>query len=234
MKIVKEFSRFAHEYTKHNIIQLEVANKLTSMLEKKKYNKIVDMGAGDGAIYNSLVRENITVNHFFALDFSVEMLNLHPHDINVIKKRFDFNNIESFKRYSKNQFDVLISSSALQWSDNIELTLEAVSTLASQHYFSFFTANTFATLHKTAGINSPIHTREKIEEALSKYYNYELELCRYRLNFNSVLEMFRYIKKSGVSGGEFRLNYREMKRLMASYPLSYLEFEVIFVKAVAR
>ena len=76
MKIVKEFSRFAHEYTKHNIIQLEVANKLTSMLGKKTYNKMADMGAGDGAVHNSLVAKNILVNDFLALDFSEEK----PHD----------------------------------------------------------------------------------------------------------------------------------------------------------
>jgi malonyl-CoA O-methyltransferase len=43
--------------------------------------------------------------------------------------------------------------------------------------------------------------------------------------------MFRYIKKSGVSGGKKRLGYKEMKALMKHYPLDYLEFEVLFVEA---
>jgi len=45
--------------------------------------------------------------------------------------------------------------------------------------------------------------------------------------------MFRYIKKSGVSGGEKQLNYQQMKRLMENYPLNYLEFEVLFVEATS-
>jgi malonyl-CoA O-methyltransferase len=45
--------------------------------------------------------------------------------------------------------------------------------------------------------------------------------------------MFRYIKKSGVSGGEKQLSYKETRHLMETYPLDYLEFEVLFVKAKA-
>jgi malonyl-CoA O-methyltransferase len=45
--------------------------------------------------------------------------------------------------------------------------------------------------------------------------------------------MFKYIKKSGVSGGEKRLGYKEMKVLMELYPLNYLEFEVLFVEATS-
>jgi malonyl-CoA O-methyltransferase len=43
--------------------------------------------------------------------------------------------------------------------------------------------------------------------------------------------MFRYIQKSGVGGGERKLGYKKMKRLMEEYPLDYLEFEVLFVQA---
>jgi len=41
--------------------------------------------------------------------------------------------------------------------------------------------------------------------------------------------MFKYIKRSGVSGGKKQLNYKQMKKIMQNYPLDYLEFEVLFV-----
>jgi malonyl-CoA O-methyltransferase len=53
---------------------------------------------------------------------------------------------------------------------------------------------------------------------------------RYRLAFDSVREMFRYIKRSGVSGNRNLLKYKEMKSLMQNYPLDYLEFEVVFIQ----
>jgi malonyl-CoA O-methyltransferase len=43
--------------------------------------------------------------------------------------------------------------------------------------------------------------------------------------------MFRYIKQSGVSGGERKLSYTQTKQLMENYPLKYLEFEVLFIEA---
>ena len=232
MKIVKEFSRFAEEYKKHNMIQVEVASRLTSMLGKKRYRKVLDLGCGSGAVYDNVSKKNISIDTFIAFDFSQEMLNLHPSSSNVEKVCSDFNKKESFLAYKNSEFDVLISASALQWSDNLSAVLESISSLANGYYFAFFTSKTFATLHQVAGITSPIYSTEFLVENLNKYYSYELEAVEYRLNFSSVREMFQYIKRSGVSGGTGQLSYRSMKQLMREYPLDYLEFEVVFVKAV--
>ena len=78
MNIVQEFSRFAKQYDTHNIIQSEVAKKLVSMLDNRCYNSIIDIGCGSGLIYKNIVNKNISFNHFTALDFSKEMLDIHP------------------------------------------------------------------------------------------------------------------------------------------------------------
>jgi malonyl-CoA O-methyltransferase len=234
MKIVKEFSRFADEYTKHNIIQSEVASRLTSMLTKSKYRKILDLGSGSGAVYQNLLEKNIEAENFIAFDFSNEMLSLHPLSSNLQKVCADFNQKESFKNYKKNEFEILISASALQWSSDISSVLSSISHLASEYYFAFFTSNTFKTLHQTAGIDSPIYSKQDIVKTLKEFYIFEMEEAEYRLDFASVQEMFRYIKRSGVSGGSGQLSYREMKNLVKNYPLDYLEFEVIFVKALKK
>jgi malonyl-CoA O-methyltransferase len=232
MKIVKEFSRFAHEYNTHNIIQSEVAKKLVSMLEKDSYSKVLDLGAGSGAVYNNMINQNIRVDEFIAFDFSKEMLSLHPKKIEIQTVCSDFNNSNSFKEYRDNEFSILISSSALQWSENLPSVLDTISRLAPMHYFAFFTAKTFSTLHEVAAINSPIYSKKSILDALNDSYSIEtMEEVEYHLDFNSVLEMFRYIKRSGVSGGSGVLSYREMKSIMKNYPLDYLEFEVLFIKA---
>ena len=234
MKIVKEFSRFAEEYTKHNIIQEEVAKRLTLMLSQNRYSKVIDIGCGSGAVYNNFKKESISVETFVAFDFSEEMLNFHPNGINIQKKCSDFNKKESFLEYKPKEFDILISASALQWSEDLPSVLKNLSLLAKNYYFAFFTSNTFKTLHQTAKIDSPIYSKEFIIESLEKFYNYKTEVVEYRLDFTSVYEMLRYIKRSGVSGGSGQLSYRSMKRLMVEYPFDYLEFEVLFVEAVKR
>jgi len=230
MKIVKEFSRFAREYNTHNMIQSEVAKKLVSMLEKEAYEKVLDLGAGSGAVYKNMTNQNIFIGEFIAFDFSREMLSLHPKSKMVKLVCSDFNDNHAFNQYPDNNFAILISSSALQWSVDLPSVLDNISRLAPKHYFAFFTAKTFSTLHKVAGIKSPIYPKNTIINALSSYTVESIEEIEYRLSFDSVLEMFKYIKKSGVSGGAGVLSYKEMKALMKNYPSKTLEFEVLFAQ----
>jgi len=232
MKIVEAFSKFAYEYNKYNIIQKEVAKKLTSFLKKDNYEKILDLGSGDGEIYKHLQNKNIKIKEFLAFDFSEEMLSLHPTNSCIKKVCLDFNEKTCFSNFSEKEFDVVISSSALQWSEDLKSIFMKISKLSSEYYFSFFTSNTFKTLHETANITSPIYSKEKIIDALDKTFIYESEIIQYRLEFDSVHDMLRYIKKSGVSGGVEQLSYSQMKALMVNYPLDYLEFEVLFVKVI--
>jgi len=233
MKIVKEFSRFAHEYNTHNIIQSKVAKKLVSMLEKNHYSSVLDLGAGSGAVYREMIKRNIKIEKFVALDFSKEMLSLHPKSNNIQTVCSDFNN-NTFEEYEDKEFSILISASALQWSTDLSAVLNSISRLASNHYFAFFTSKTFSTLHKIADVQSPIYSKRNIIESLNNYTIDSIEEVEYHLSFDSVLEMFRYIKRSGVSGGAGVLSYKEMKSIMKNYPLDYLEFEVVFIKAEAK
>ena len=94
---------------------------------------------------------------------------------------------------------------------------------------AIFTSNTFKTINKTASINSILKSADEVNEIQKKYFNAEFEVLNYKLEFESTRDMFKYIKKSGVSGSRKILNYKESKRLLNEYPLSYLEFEVAFI-----
>ena len=234
MKVVKEFSRYAHEYNRYNVIQKAVAQKLCTLLERKSYNKILDIGAGDGVVYKNLLAQHISVSNFVALDFSQEMLEIHPSDSNIMKLCLDFNDNNFPLFFKPHEFDLIISSSALQWSSNLSSLLTEISPLADKFLFSFFTSNTFKTLHQVLKIDSPILTKEEILDSLDNYFEYELEIVEYRMDFESVHEMLRYIKHSGVSGGRKQLGYKQIKNLISIYPLDYLEFEVMFVKVIRK
>ncbi|CAA6826950.1 MAG: Biotin synthesis protein BioC [uncultured Sulfurovum sp.] len=234
MKVLNAFSKFADEYNKYNVIQKDVAQKLCTFLDKKSYKKILDIGAGDGAIFENISKRHIEFSNFVALDFSAKMLAIHQDAFCVKKICLDFNEEKLSQHFLKNEFDLIISSSALQWSNNLTNLLSEIALLSDEFLFSFFTANTFKTLHSTININSPILTKEEILEALNQVFNYEVELIEYQLPFDSVHDMLRYIKKSGVSGGVKQLDYKAIKSLMLKYPLDYLEFEVVFVRVIGK
>jgi len=229
--VIKEFSRSAKVYDQYNIIQSEVARTLVSFLPLNAYHTIIDIGSGSGKVYQNLLERNILFERFIALDSSPEMLKIHPAKESVEKLCADFNLLETFKILDIPDETLLLSSSALQWSKNLDFTFSQLSKLAERAFFAIFTSNTFKTLHRSAGVTSPIYSTEMLKKNINTYYNASYEQRQYKLHFGSVHEMFQYIKKSGVSGGEKRLGYKEVKSLMKSYPLDYLEFEVLFVKA---
>jgi len=231
-KVIKEFSRFAHQYDQYNEIQTEVAKILVSKLPKKYYESILDLGCGSGAVSKNLEEERFKYNTLTVFDSSQEMLDIHPDSEKITKVCGDFNRRYFSDILPHSQYDLLLSSSALQWSTDLDRTFSWLSKLSKTAYFTIFTTGTFKALHTLAGVNSPIHSVKSVEKSISKYYEeVEFELHSYTLTFNSVREMFRYIKKSGVSTGEKKLGFKETKRLMETYPLDYLEFEVLFVEA---
>ena len=231
--VIQEFSRFAHEYDTYNVIQAEVAKLLVEELSSSRYATIIDIGCGSGEVYKNLEKKNVAFDHLIVLDSSQEMLELHPSSNKIEKRCADFNRLQTFEELSLSPETLVLSSSALQWSKGLDFTLSEISKRSPHAYFAIFTSNTFKTLHETANIKSPIYTKAVLRETIEKYYHAEFELKEYRLYFETVREMFNYIKKSGVSGGEKQLTYKQTKQLMKRYPLDYLEFEVLFVKAAS-
>ena len=221
--VIQEFSRFAHEYDTYNVIQAEVAKALVEQLPPSHYTTLIDIGCGSGEVYKNLEKNNFSFDQLLALDSSKK----------IKKICADFNKLQTFENLLFTPENLLLSSSALQWSKDLDFTLSEISKKSSHAYFAIFTSNTFKTLHETAQITSPIYSEDVLRETIEKYYCPTFELKKYKLHFKSVREMFNYIKRSGVSGGEKQLTYKQTKQLMKRYPLDYLEFEVLFVQATS-
>lgn len=230
--VIQEFSRFAHQYDHYNIIQVQVAKILAEKIPLDNYSTVLDIGCGSGEIFRKLQKKIKTFELFVVLDSSEKMLEIHPQTEIVTKVCANFNDKNFIDALPLKQYDLLLSSSALQWSNDLDFTVGKLSTLSNRFYAAIFTSGTFKTLHRTANINSPIYSAEKLQETILEYYNdASFVLHHYTLDFDSVREMLQYIKKSGVSGGENKLSYRQIKYLMEKYPLDHLEFEVLFVDA---
>ena len=200
--VKREFSKFANEYSKRNIIQKKILQKYSSVLNNKS---ILDLGCGNGDLLQFCTPKN-----YIGIDFSKEMLNIHPHT-NIYC--LDFNTQKCWNFIKTQNFEILVSFSALQWANDLEFIFNNIKKLNKPYLMAIFTSNTFKTVHKTANINSPIHSKEDIIKH-SKILNPKIEILNYSLEFNNKLKMFRYIKKSGVSGGEKKLSYKEIKKLI--------------------
>jgi len=230
MKISSEFSKYAHSYGLYSEIQDKVADKLLSSLLFKPKN-ILDLGCGDGSLCKKI---DWKYKHFTGIDFALKMLELHPKSKKIECIYGDFNDKALFENLLTYHYDYIFSSSALQWADNLEDVFKNIKLLNAPIALAIFTSNTFKTLNETASLASLLKSSDEIYELQKKYFDANFELINYRLEFNSTREMFRYIKRSGVSGSRAILSYKQTKRLLEAYPLNYLEFEVVFITSFSK
>ncbi|HEX5710386.1 MAG TPA: methyltransferase domain-containing protein [Sulfuricurvum sp.] len=225
MRVREEFSRYASMYGECNVIQLKVAQKLISNTAGTP-KRILDLGCGSGALYSLMDWE---CDRFVGVDFSQEMLNRHPKSPKLELLLGDFNLPELFERFHTESFDRIYSASALQWAEDLENVFKSISQQNSAVSLAIFTSGTFKTLYETAGLPPILKSSNEVINIASRHFTAEYEIVHYVLEFESVREMFRYIKRSGVSGGRRVLDVAQMKALMRNYPLRHLEFEVVFI-----
>lgn len=228
--VCHEFSRYAAEYGSHNVIQRLVAQKLiSSTIDQPK--RVLDLGCGNGTVFSQI---DWNMDRFVGVDFSASMLEQHPISSNVELILGNFNDRLLFERLSGERFDHIYSASALQWADNLEEVFKSLDSLNAPLSLAIFSAGTFKTLHECAGVTPLLRSADEVIAIAEKHLNARFEVLHTTLEFDSVREMFRYIKRSGVSGGRRVLDFAQTKQLMETYPLSYLEFEVVFITTLSR
>lgn len=225
MKVHREFSKHAAVYGERNVIQREVAQKLLSLTHDTP-RRILDLGCGSGTLFSYL---NWEFDYFVGVDFSSQMLSFHPRNAKIELLEGNFNDPLMFEAFRNQTFDRIYSASALQWGSDLKCIFEQLRSLNTPLSLALFTSGTFKSLHECAQLPPLLRSADEVIGLAEEYFDASYDIATYTLSFDSVREMFRYIKRSGVSGGEKRLSVSEMKRLMENYPLTYLEFEVVFI-----
>lgn len=218
---IKEFSKNAHSYNAYTALQQEIANYLVSHIDSQPQN-ILDLGCGSGAVFKQI---SWPFEHFLGVDSAVKMCELHPkrENVKVVCERF-----ESQALFEKN-YDLIISSSALQWANDIESLIHKIAFTCKEGAFAIFTDKTFETIYEMSGLKRFLPNAQALTLLFETLFTCKVEIKTFRLYFEDNLSKFRYIKKSGVSGGEKRLSVAQTKALIQNYPHTYLEFEVLFV-----
>jgi malonyl-CoA O-methyltransferase len=225
MKISSEFSKHALTYDTYNVIQNKVIKHLLSKV-KSKPKHILDLGCGSGSLCKAI---DWKYKHFTGVDFAPGMLELHPKGKKIECIYGDFNDNTLFENLITYDYDFIFSASALQWAEDLDLVFANIKRLNAPVALAIFTSNTFKTINQTANIKPLLKSSDEVKKLQEKYFDANFEVLEYKLEFESTRDMFRYIKKSGVSGSRKVLNYKQSKKLLNQYPLSYLEFEVVFI-----
>ncbi len=217
-----EFSRRAETYQHHNIIQRKVVKHLIAQITSQP-SKILDLGCGSGAVYNLI---DWKIERFVGIDKADMMCRLHPQSDKIELFHDNFENLSLLQKLG--HFDIVISSSALQWANDLESLFQTLHTMTDEIAFAIFCNGTFKTIYEMTQLESFLPSKESLQQLLEKYFDCQCEIKNYTLEFQDNISKFRYIKRSGVSGGKKRLSVQETRSLIRNYPFSYLEFEVLF------
>ena len=227
MKSVKdEFSKHAKEYNSHNIIQQIISKALVRELNFQP-KRILELGCGSGQVFKNI---NFPFEYYKAIDFSKEMCKIHPQHKNLQIECLDFDTSEFHQNIQNEKYDIVLSSSALQWSHSLTKIIKTLSSISNRIHMVLFTSNTFKTIFELTNTTSPILNLKEIKKSFDKFYSCKYEVLNYKIEFENKKELFNYIKNSGVSGNKQTLTFKQAKQLYKNYDLNYLEFEVVFIK----
>ena len=224
--IETQFSKYANSYNRYNIIQQIVSKALVRELSFKP-KRVLELGCGSGQVFKNI---DFKYDYYKAIDFSKTMCQIHPRGKNLDVVCINFDDDNFFDYIKDERYDLVLSSSALQWSKNLSKLISIISNITNKIDMVLFTSNTFKTIFNILKIKSPILDLNYIQKVFNNYFRCEFEVLEYKLEFDNKKNLFDYIKNSGVSGKQNTLSFKEAKYLYKNYNLNYLEFEVVFIK----
>lgn len=214
-KIKSNFNRFSKNYDSLANLQKQVAHKLCEFAapEIKKSQNILDLGCGTGFITQNITQnlnpKEFAAKNIFQLDIAYNMLaqnNAAPVAQNIFNINGDIENLP----FKPNSFDLVLSSLAFQWINNLELTLKNIKEICqkskSSLVFSVFVEDTLGELKKSAqqaninlAINDFISLNNLKTLITENFPNHQIELQNFSLEHENVLDLIASMKYIGAS-----------------------------------
>ncbi len=225
-RIANSFSRKSYEYSDRAGMQATIACNLSEIIKAKYYVGLdvmaLDVGCGTGYIAENF----LGLMNFMQTDISPQMCEIASQFGAVTK--CDMNELP----FKDESFDMVTSSMAFQWSENLVRTIEeAKRVLQPSGIFAFTIPNSkslvdlksvFKALEKPNSIND-FHDEEYILRLLelSKFTTLESYNSEIKIEFDSVYSMLKSFKDIGANvsqkGGE-KLTKSDLKFIEENYP----------------
>ena len=202
-QIRKRFDQAIATYKKAAVIQKKVAAGCCSHIPEKTYSRVLEIGAGGGLLTEYFLQKHKDFEMYAALDISLMMLSLVPRGL-VVPVQADGENAP----FKQNCFDLLISSSAMQWyQGGTAPVLKNISLLRKGGHFSLaiFVQGTFkemAGVSARTGFGSlySLHPAKDLKDCFDfAGLSFESALEVYTEYFPSVKDLLQSHKQTGAT-----------------------------------
>lgn len=218
-KISRSFSERAHEYNKFALLQKEVSYHLCELIADVGFGRnssALDIGCGTGFIASNF-RDEIS---FTQTDISKEMCNI----ASEYGKAVQADMVEL--PFEDEQFDLITSSMALQWSANIEKTFAEIFRVARKNALIALAIptkkslkelrSTFANIDRAESVNILPSTSEIFENIYASKFDLVNHIMEQKIvAFDDVRTLLRSFKNIGA--GTSKLNAKPITKKQLNY-----------------
>jgi malonyl-CoA O-methyltransferase len=213
-----KFDKNFDTYDENASVQKIVAKKLVAYFDKKKYENVLELGAGTGIFTKEILSKidisNLTLNDYFDTRKYFEKI---PYQKFL---KGDMNRIEW------ENYDLVCSSSSFQWIDDLDGLLKNISQHSEELIFSIYVDGNLKEIKEHFKISLNYMRFAEILKILKKYFIVqEAEEEEITLNFNSPLNVLRHLKYTGVTGiGETTVrDIRSFSEKKLTYRVAYFK-----------
>ena len=241
----KVFDRHAKTYDKYSSLQDKISDNLFKKLNLMtvRPNLILDLGCGTGR-NGILSKDKYKKTRLINYDFSINMLqeakkkqyNHFNNVLDVNKSDFVCGDIEDLS-FFKNTFDIIWSTSSLQWVNNLSDTFKKIHEILKPGGFFIFSTFGPNTLIELKNITKKISTYQKtndfihpmnIDEMLAKqnFINPLINSEEFSLRYKDINKLFSDLKNIGATSGfERKKNGLSGKSFIKSISDGYSEYK---------
>ncbi len=205
--IKKNFQKSLNTYNENAFVQKTMAQKLVSMLKKKSYKKILEIGSYTGILTLEIV-QNVKFEEYYAIDI-VDSFNFIKNLSNKIS--FKQANIEDFSTEEK--FDLIVANASLQWTDdfyNTVLKLKSMLAVDGQILFSTFGKQNLIEIKEAFSVGLKYYSIEELKN-MFPFFTFASKIEK--VKFNSSIDILKHLKNTGVNSLQSSvLNFKTLKQ----------------------
>lgn len=203
--VIQRFTKALPTYDETVIIQPKIIEQLVEYIKDIKiynYERILEIGAGTGMLTNKLL-EIFSPKDFFINDICKDVIPFYKNIENTAGTNINFLIGDAEEIVFPNNIDLIISSSTVQWFENLDFFLqkcyESLNSNGTLILTSFGEKN-FKEIKEITQTGLNYFSKNNLEEKISKYFDILLLIEKeHVVPFDSPNDILLHCKKTGVS-----------------------------------